>query len=84
MADTTGGPARPHEDLSARTAVVDIDLEVALALGRTAARTLRNLSPEASDLFTAFLQREVDRLKLSGPGAPEVAAAQLRQILREG
>jgi len=84
MADTTGGPFRPHEDLSARSAVHDIDMEVSLSLGRALARTLRQLSPEASDLFGAFLQREIDRLRLSGPGAPEVAAAQLRQILREG
>lgn len=84
MADTTGGPLRPHEDLSARTAVVDIDLDVALAIGRAAARTLRQLSPESSDLFTTFLQREIDRLKLGGAGATEVAQIQLRQFLREG
>ena len=83
MADTTGGPLRPHEDLSARTAVQDIDMEVSLALGRATARTLRQISPEIASLFAIFLQREIDRLKLSGPGAPEVAAAQLRQLLRE-
>ncbi len=48
------------------------------------ARTLRQLSPESSDLFTTFLQREIDRLKLSGAGAPEVAQIQLRQFMREG
>jgi len=84
MADTTGGPLRPHEDLSARSAVVDIDIDVALAIGRAAARTLRQLSPEASDLFSTFLQREIDRLKLTGPGASEVAQLQLRQFMREG
>ncbi len=84
MADTTGGPFRPHEDLSARSAVLDIDMEVNLALGRAAARTLRQISPEVSDIFSTFLQREIDRLKLSGRGAPEVAAMQLRQFLREG
>lgn len=84
MADTTGGPLRPHEELSARSAVVDIDLDVALAIGRAAARTLRQLSPESSDIFTGFLQREIDRLKLSGTGATEVAQAQLRQFMREG
>ncbi len=84
MADTTGGPLRPHEDLSARSAVVDIDLDVALAISRAAARTLRQLSPESSDLFTTFLQREIDRLKLSGAGATEVAQIQLRQFMREG
>ena len=83
MADTTGGPLRPHETLSPRTSVADIDMEVALAIGRACARTLRNLSPETSDLFTSFLQREIDRLKLSGPGVPEVAAVQLRQFLRD-
>ena len=84
MADTTGGPLRPHEDLSARSAVVDIDLDVALAIGRAAARTVRQLSPESSDMFTAFLQREIDRLKLSGADATQVAQAQLRQFMREG
>ena len=48
------------------------------------ARTLRQLSPESSDLFTTFLQREIDRLKLSGAGATEVAQIQLRQFMREG
>jgi hypothetical protein len=84
MADTTGGPLRPHEDLSARSAVVDIDLDVALAIARAAARTLRQLSPETSDLFSTFLQREIDRLKLGRPGASDVAQMQLRQFLREG
>lgn len=83
MANSTGA-LRPHEDLSARSSVVDIDLDVTMALSRATARTLRQLSPEASDLFTTFLQREIDRLKLAGPGAPEVAAMQLRQLLREG
>lgn len=84
MADSTGGTFRPHENLSARSAVVDIDMEVSLALGRAAARTLRQVSPEVADLFNTFLQREIDRLKLAGHGAPEVAAMQLRQFLREG
>lgn len=64
--------------------MVDIDLDVALAIGRAAARTLRQLSPESSDLFSTFLQREIDRLKLSGAGATEVAQIQLRQFMREG
>jgi hypothetical protein len=78
---STGGPFGPHEPASARNAVLEIEVETALSLGRAAANALRELSPEASAVFRRQLQRELNRLKLSGPGGVDVAAMRLRAFL---
>jgi hypothetical protein len=82
MADYTNGPARPREGAAALAAANDIERDVALALSRATARTLRALSDEADEIFKAHIQREIDRLRLSGPGGPDLAVMRLREFLR--
>ncbi len=83
MADSSGGPLRSHDPATARGAVVDVEIEAALALARASARTVRALSDEANELFKLFLQREIDRLKLAGPGSPDLVIMRLREFTRD-
>lgn len=68
---------------SARTAAFEIEVETALALGRAAASALMELSPEAAEVFRRQVRRELNRLKLAGPGGVDVAAMRLRSYLAE-
>jgi hypothetical protein len=68
---------------TAHDAVADVDIDAALALARASARTVRALSDEANELFKVFLQREIDRLKLSGPGSPDLVVMRLREFARD-
>jgi hypothetical protein len=79
MYDQADTPLRPRESAAA----LDVELQVVSALSRAAARTLLEFSPESADLFKVFLQREIDRLKLSGPGTPDLAVLRLREFLRD-
>ena len=81
MNDHSGGRTGPHAPSSARVAVFEIEIETALALGRAAANTLTELSPEAAEIFRRHVRREVQRLKLAGPGGVDVAAMRLRAYL---
>jgi hypothetical protein len=83
MNDFSGGPFGPHAPSSARAAAFEIEVETALALGRAAANTLLELSPESAELFRRHVRREVQRLKLAGPGGVDVAAMRLRTYLAE-
>jgi BMFP domain-containing protein YqiC len=71
----------PGEPASARAAALEIELETAMSLSRATANALRELSPEASAVFRRQLQRELNRLKLAGPGGVDVAAMRLRAFL---
>lgn len=81
MSDRPGGPFGLHEPASARAAALEIEVETALSLGRATANALRELSPEASAAFRRQLQRELNRLKLAGPGGTDVAAMRLRAFM---
>jgi hypothetical protein len=74
---------RSHDSTTARGAVVDVDIDAALALARASARTVRALSDEANELFKLFLQREIDRLKLAGPGSPDLVIMKLREFAKD-
>ena len=80
MSDYSGAAPRAHDTFAARDAAADVNLEASLALARAAARTLRELSPDAETLFKRHLQREIDRLKLSGPGTPDLVLMRLREF----
>lgn len=81
MADQPGGLFRPRA--TTRSSSTDLDLEAALSLSRAAARTLREMSPEADAIFKRNLQREIDRVKLSGPGSPDLVVMRLREFARD-
>jgi hypothetical protein len=83
MFDQTDGRARQGDAPADPATAEAVELETALALGRAAARTLLELSPESAELFKVFLQREVDRLKTAGGDASEMAVARLRELLRD-
>lgn len=83
MNDHTAGPFSPYPPASAQAAALEIEIETALALGRAAANALLELSPEASAVFRRQLQRELNRLKLAGPGGVDVAAMRLRTYLAD-
>ncbi|MBS0295067.1 MAG: hypothetical protein JSR45_02060 [Proteobacteria bacterium] len=83
MHDSSGGAPRPHDPPSAQWAAVMAELEAAFALARASARTLAAQSPETRDQFRGHLRREIDRLKLAGPGAPELALMKLREFTRD-
>jgi hypothetical protein len=83
MSDYSGSPSRLRDNATAHDAVADVDIDAALALARASARTVRALSDEANELFKVFLQREIDRLKLSGPGAPDLVVMRLREFARD-
>ena len=59
-----------------------LDGEVALALARACVRTIKALSPDADRLFNIQLQREMDRLKLAGPGVADLVMMRLREFAR--
>ncbi len=80
MADSPGG-SWPRDASAIRTDHL-LDGEVALALSRACARTIKALSPEADRLFHIQLQREMDRLKLAGPGVPDLVMMRLREFAR--
>ena len=61
--------------------VLVVPLQTALALGRAAANTLLELSPETAEAFRRQIRRELHRLKLAGPGGVDVAAMRLRAYL---
>lgn len=61
----------------------EVDLDTALALARATARTVKALSPEASELFNVFLQREVARLKAEDSAAPDAVVRRLREFFRD-
>jgi hypothetical protein len=81
MADYSSGPSGPRA--SARTTSADLDLEAALSLARAAARTLRELSGDADAAFKRNLQREIDRVKLAGPGTPDLVLMRLREFCKD-
>jgi hypothetical protein len=83
MHDSSGGAPRPHDTPTAQWAAVMAEVEAAFALARASARTLSSLSPETRTTFRGFLQREIDKLKLAGPGAPELALMKLREFTRD-
>ncbi len=74
---------RSHDSTTARGAVADVEIDAALALARASARTVRALSDEANELFKLFLQREIDRLKLAGPGSPDLVIMKLREFAKD-
>lgn len=83
MNEFSGGPFGPHAPSSARAAAFEIEIETALSLSRAAANTLLELSPETAEVFRRHVRREVQRLKLAGPGGVDVAAMRLRAYLAD-
>ena len=83
MSDTLGGHFRPHDLPAAVLTAIRAETDAALALERSVARALEQISPEARVSFRSHLQLEIDRLKLSGSGVPELALARIREFLRE-
>lgn len=63
-------------------AALEAEVDACRAVSRAATRTLLELSPEASELFRRHMQSEMDRLKLAGPGAPELALMRLKTLMR--
>jgi hypothetical protein len=83
MYDDARGLSWPRENSAGRGATLEADVQAALALSRAAARVLLQLSPESAELFKVFLQREIDQLKLAGPGTPDLTVLRLREFLRD-
>jgi hypothetical protein len=83
MTDHSGGPYGSHAPSSARVAAFEIEIETALALGRATANALMELSPESADVFRRQIRRELNRLKMAGPGGVDVAAMRLRAYLED-
>lgn len=83
MADYSSGPFGARPGFGARPTSADLDLEAALSLSRAAARTLREISKEADAAFKRNLQREIDRVKLAGPGTPDLIVMRLREFAKD-
>lgn len=83
MHDIPGSSSRPADSPAGELAALKAEAQAAFALSRAAARALMAASDENRELFRTHLRREVDRLKLSGGGAYELALARLREFTRD-